>query len=167
MTEQEVKERLKLHREEFRFDHGWDITTVEALDMAIQALERKQLSRDEFIYGLKACGFTVKDGQTYYEEQELIKCFDDLYFSQDKSISKPTGIMLYPQVEGITPTVVKPQENDFLDKIRAEIQRYRDTIDRAIAEDTLKIESMKEAYNDCLEIIDKYKAEIEPQERSE
>ena len=83
---------------------------TKAVDKAIQALERKQLSRNEFIYGLKACGFTVKDGQTYYEEQELIKCFDDLFFSQE--LSKPTGIMLYPQVEGITPTVVKPQESD-------------------------------------------------------
>lgn len=41
------------------------------------------MTRDEFIYGLKACGFTVKDGQIYYEEKELIKCFDDLYFSQE------------------------------------------------------------------------------------
>lgn len=46
-----------------------------------------------------------------------------------------------------------------LDKIRAKILRYRDTIDRAIAEDSSKIEGMKEAYNDCLEVIDKYKGE--------
>ena len=46
-----------------------------------------------------------------------------------------------------------------LDKIRAKILRYRDTIDRAIAEDSSKIEGMKEAYNDCLEVIDKYKTE--------
>lgn len=48
-----------------------------------------------------------------------------------------------------------------LDEIRAKILRYRDTIDKAIAEDSSKIEGMKEAYNDCLEIIDKYKAESE------
>ena len=44
-----------------------------------------------------------------------------------------------------------------LDKIRTKIKRYRDTIDRAIAEDSSKIEGMKEAYNDCLEIIDSYR----------
>lgn len=38
------------------------------------------MTRDEFIYGLKACGFTVKDGQTFYAEDDLIKCMDDLYF---------------------------------------------------------------------------------------
>lgn len=45
-----------------------------------------------------------------------------------------------------------------LDKIRAEIEGYKSTIDKAISEDELKIEGMKEAYVDCLEIIDKYKA---------
>lgn len=53
--------------------------------------------------------------------------------------------------------IVKP----YLDKIRAKIQGYKSTIDNAISEDELKIEGMKEAYSDCLEIIDKYKAESE------
>ena len=46
-----------------------------------------------------------------------------------------------------------------IDKIRAEIEGYRSTIDNAISEDELKIEGMKEAYADCLKIIDKYKEE--------
>jgi hypothetical protein len=48
-----------------------------------------------------------------------------------------------------------------LDDVKAEIEEYRSTIDRAISEDELKIEGMKEAYTDCLKIIDKYKAESE------
>ena len=44
-----------------------------------------------------------------------------------------------------------------LDKIRAKIEGYKSTIDRAIEEDELKIEGMKEAYTDCLNIIDKCK----------
>lgn len=40
--------------------------------------------------------------------------------------------------------------------IRAEIEEYKSTIDNAISEDELKIEGMQEAYNDCLEVIDKY-----------
>lgn len=43
-----------------------------------------------------------------------------------------------------------------LEQIRAEIEEYKSTIDNAISEDELKIEGMQEAYNDCLEVIDKY-----------
>lgn len=38
------------------------------------------MTRDEFIYGLKACGFTAMHGRIFYEEDELIKCFTDLDF---------------------------------------------------------------------------------------
>ena len=55
----------------------------------------------------------------------------------------------------------KQMQEPVLDKIRAEIEGYKSTIDKAISEDELKIEGMKEAYADCLEIIDKYKAESE------
>lgn len=43
-----------------------------------------------------------------------------------------------------------------IEQIRAEIEEYKSTIDNAISEDELKIEGMQEAYNDCLEVIDKY-----------
>ena len=56
------------------------------------------------------------------------------------------------------------QLDDVLDEIRTEIEEYRSTINRAISEDELKIEGMKEAYADCLEIIDKYKAEWDGEE---
>lgn len=49
---------------------------------------------------------------------------------------------------------------DVLDKIRAEIEEYRSTIDRAISEDELKIEGMKEAYTNCLEILDSVGKEV-------
>ena len=53
---------------------------------------------------------------------------------------------------------------DVLGNIRAEIEEYKSTIDRAISEDEFKIEGMKEAYADCLEIIDKYMTESEDTE---
>ena len=59
---------------------------------------------------------------------------------------------------------VTPNQTELLDKIRAEIEGYKSTIDNAISEDELKIEGMKEAYANCLEIIDKYKAESEGKE---
>jgi len=49
------------------------------------------------------------------------------------------------------------EQEPILDKIRAKIEKYKSTIDNAISEDELKIEGMKEAYTDCLKIIDKYK----------
>ena len=41
-----------------------------------------------------------------------------------------------------------------LDDIKTEIEEYKSTVDRAISEDELKIEGMKEAYANCLEILD-------------
>lgn len=64
----------------------------------------------------------------------------------------------------ISSKVCEHDKEVVLDKIRAEIKGYESTIDNAISEDELKIEGMKEAYVDCLEIIDKYKAESEGEE---
>lgn len=50
-------------------------------------------------------------------------------------------------------------QESILSKIRTEIEGYKSTISRAISEDELKIEGMKEAYTDCIKIIDKYKIE--------
>lgn len=37
------------------------------------------MTKDDFIFNLKRCGcFLYKDGNTYYEENELIKCFEDV-----------------------------------------------------------------------------------------
>ena len=36
------------------------------------------MTKDEFIYGLNLCGYMVLDGKIFYEEKELIKCFEDL-----------------------------------------------------------------------------------------
>lgn len=58
----------------------------------------------------------------------------------------------------------KPPYTELLDKIRAEIDKRKSTIDKAISEDESKIEGLKEAYTDCLEIIDKYRAESEDTE---
>ncbi len=51
--------------------------------------------------------------------------------------------------------------DDIFAKIRAKIEEYKATIDRAVSEDKSKIKGMKEAYADCLEIIDKHLSEVE------
>ena len=42
MTQQEAIKELKRHKEEFFTDHGWNISVVDAIDMAIKALEQLQ-----------------------------------------------------------------------------------------------------------------------------
>lgn len=53
----------------------------------------------------------------------------------------------------------KPLQTE-LEEIKAKIEGYKSTIDIAISEDELKIEGMKEAYSDSLEIIDKCIVEL-------
>ena len=36
------------------------------------------MTKDDFIFNLKRCGCLYKDGNTYYEENELIECFEDV-----------------------------------------------------------------------------------------
>ena len=36
------------------------------------------MTREEFIYGLNACGFLVHGGKCWYEHDELIECFEGL-----------------------------------------------------------------------------------------
>ena len=51
------------------------------------------------------------------------------------------------------------QLKNTINKIRSKIEGYKSTIDRAISEDEFKIEGMKEAYTDCLKIIDECTSE--------
>ncbi|MBP3783240.1 MAG: hypothetical protein J6I68_08345 [Butyrivibrio sp.] len=47
------------------------------------------MTRDQFIYALTACGCLLKDGKTWYEHNELIKCFEDLgLFEQEPVLDK-------------------------------------------------------------------------------
>lgn len=47
------------------------------------------MTRDQFIYALTACGCLLKDGKTWYEHNELIKCFEDLgLFEQEPILDK-------------------------------------------------------------------------------
>ena len=62
-----------------------------------------------------------------------------------------------PKGKAVSMALKALERESVLDKIRDEIEGYRSTIDNAISEDELKIEGMKEAYADCLKIIDKYK----------
>ena len=52
------------------------------------------MTRDQFIYALTACGCLLKDGKTWYEHNELIKCFEDLgLFEKEPILDKITEII--------------------------------------------------------------------------
>ena len=42
MTREEAIAELKRHKQEFAHDHGWNASVIEALQMAIEALERME-----------------------------------------------------------------------------------------------------------------------------
>ena len=42
MTREEAIAELKRHQNEFAHDHGWNASVIEALQMAIEALERME-----------------------------------------------------------------------------------------------------------------------------
>ena len=45
------------------------------------------MTKDDFIFNLKRCGCLYKDGHTYYEENELIECFEDVGAFNQSSIT--------------------------------------------------------------------------------
>ena len=45
------------------------------------------MTKDDFIFDLKRCGCLYKDGETYYEENELIECFEDVGAFNQPSIT--------------------------------------------------------------------------------
>jgi len=45
------------------------------------------MTKDDFIFNLKRCGCLYKDGETYYEENELIECFEDVGAFNQPSIT--------------------------------------------------------------------------------
>ena len=46
------------------------------------------MTKDDFIFNLKRCGCLLyKDGNTYYEENELIKCFEDVGAFNQSSVN--------------------------------------------------------------------------------
>lgn len=47
------------------------------------------MTREEFIYhGLAVCSCEFRDGKEWFEKEELIKCFDDLYFTNSEHQSE-------------------------------------------------------------------------------
>ena len=59
--------------------------------------ERGQMTREEFEYAIKSCGCFIYRGQTYYEESELIKTFEDLGLIHIGLEQEPSGDLINRQ----------------------------------------------------------------------
>ena len=47
------------------------------------------MTREEFEYAIKSCGFLIHRGHIYYEESELIKAFEDLGLTEQELCDHP------------------------------------------------------------------------------
>ena len=128
------------------------------------------MTRDQFIYALTACGCLLKDGKTWYEHNELIKCFENLgLFEQETKNCSDCEIVQACVEAGIRST---SRALDILDKIRAEIkakieeEEFARSVFRHEEKDAVKAEQCTGsimAYSNLIKLIDKYKAESEEQ----
>lgn len=93
------------------------------------------------------CQFCKSYKNEFCDVLDMEPCYPELgcdYFSEREELKKDTI--------------------QVLNKIRAKIEKYKATINKAISEDESKIEGMKEAYADCLELIDECEKESEGKE---
>ena len=69
------------------------------------------MTKEEFIFNLKRCGcLYYKDGKTYYEENELIECFEDVgAFKQADVLCE-----IWQEIEKLSPDY--PYTDDLLDR---------------------------------------------------
>ena len=83
-----------------------------------------------------------KPYKTEREEAENMTYCEPIYnLKQAKSV--PYRKAIFSKVNELPNEL---EQESMLDKIKAEIEEYKSTIDKAISEDELKIEGMKEAY---------------------
>lgn len=64
-------------------------------DCELYEKEKESMTKDDFIFNLKRCGCLYKDGNIYYEENELIKCFEDVGAFNQPSVNPQEPKMGY------------------------------------------------------------------------
>ena len=132
-----------------------DLNDLQAFcDEVIKALEQKPItSKDQFIYALTACGCLLKDGKTWYEHDELIKCFEDLgLFDEQETKDCSDCEIVQVCVEACIKSIsrVLYEKDEALDMIKEEIGYLRTFNPYTVA-----------FQQDVLNVIDKYKTESE------
>jgi len=106
------------------------------------------MTKDQFIYGLTACGCLLQDGKTWYEHNELIKCFEDLgLFEQE------------PILDKIRAEILEEKECAYADFERYKVEYLGQDWEDAL--DSLPQDDFRYGMERAIELIDKYKAESE------
>lgn len=96
------------------------------------------MTREEFEYAIKSCGYFIYRGQTYYEESELIKAFEDMGLIKQE----PSGDLISRQ---------------------AVLETLND-MDNVLDEDRT-IENYKELLKECYEVLPPVKPQLICEER--
>ena len=76
---EQEKEALRIAINSLKVDEMYDLYMEKA---------ERLITREDVIYAIAVCGCLYHQGKTWYEEEELIRCFDDLYFNDSKEESK-------------------------------------------------------------------------------
>ena len=106
------------------------------------------MTKEHFIFGLAACGCLLKDGKTWYEHNELIKCFEDLgLFEQE------------PILDKIRAEILEEKECAYADFERYKVEYLGQDWEDAL--DSLPQDDFRYGMERAIELIDKYKAESE------
>lgn len=110
MTRQEAIDRILDHIDVHKYREPEAVRILEALDMAIEALEQPEIIR------CNDCKWWIKDHQECvnpnwqgpYDEDTHYVTSSDFYCGYAEKMET----MFYPQVDGITPTVVKERREN-------------------------------------------------------
>jgi hypothetical protein len=108
------------------------------------------MTKEEFLYGLQSCGYLRHNNCTWYEHDELIKCFEDLGLLEPQSFKWCTDCKEYDQEKHCCHRYSKV---------------IRDTVEEMKQEPKSECEqdhAILKAYSDgANEVLDKIRAEIE------
>lgn len=112
------------------------------------------MTKSDFIYGLTACGCLYKDNQTWYEHEELVKCFEDLgLIKEDKEQNNSDIYTFHCAPKDVICETIGAIP---IDKLKSDIEQIRDEIEALPRELTTDARNMVRRTR-VLDIIDKYR----------
>lgn len=126
MTREEAIARIIDHKIVHKMNEPRAVYISEALEMAIKALKQEPFRDIEEIAEIMSC---VADAETKCKMISNILTAKPHYFAEQKPKVTTTStdepmVMQYPQVDGITPTVVKKKPT--LDDLWANIKKWKE-----------------------------------------
>ena len=81
------------------------------------------MTKDEFIFNLKRRGCLYEDGKTYYEENELIECFEDV-----GAFNPPSVRPQEPKTGHWVPVTTRPMTEEEKERHREQLEYADDVV---------------------------------------